>query len=66
VIPPYDAVLLVAPQRAGDTALLAALKPLNNAIDVTLMREANLRVSKGEAPEQVARWMAERIALRGK
>ena len=33
-IPPYDAVLLVSPQRANDDALLAALKPLVGAIDV--------------------------------
>jgi osmoprotectant transport system permease protein len=66
VIPPYDAVLLVSPKRANDAALLAALKPLNGAIDVTLMRDANLRASKGEAPEQAARWMADRMALRDK
>ena len=60
-IPPYDAVMLVSPKRAGDAALLAALKPLDGAIDVTLMREANLRVSEGEAPEQAAQWMAERL-----
>ena len=47
VIPPYDAVLLVSPKRRNDKALLAALKPLTGAIDVTLMREANLRANKG-------------------
>ncbi|MGD9921498.1 MAG: glycine betaine ABC transporter substrate-binding protein, partial [Pseudorhodoplanes sp.] len=62
VIPPYDAVVLVSPQRSGDTALLGALRPLNNAIDVTLMRAANLRANDGKSPEQVARWMMERIA----
>ena len=61
VIPPYDAMLLVSPKRAGDAALLAALKPLANAIDVETMREANLRASSGEAPEQVARWLADRL-----
>lgn len=60
-IPPYDAVLLVSPKRAGDPALLAALKPLIGAIDVTLMRDANLRANKGESPEQVAKWMAARL-----
>ena len=59
-IPPYDAVLLISPRRADDTALRDALKPLTGAIDVTLMRDANLRANKGESPEQVARWMAER------
>ncbi len=38
-----------------------ALKPLSGAIDVTLMREANLRANKGESPEVVAKWMAERL-----
>ncbi len=61
VIPPYDAVLLVSPKRADDAALIAALKPLSGAIDVTLMREANLRANKGEAPEQLARWMWEQL-----
>jgi osmoprotectant transport system permease protein len=61
VIPPYDAVLLVSPKRADDAALLAALKPLAGAIDVALMREANLRASRGEAPEQVARWLDGRL-----
>jgi osmoprotectant transport system permease protein len=61
VIPPYDAVLLVSPKRAGDAPLLAALKPLAGAIEVTLMREANLRANHGEAPEQVARWMGARV-----
>jgi osmoprotectant transport system permease protein len=60
-IPPYDAVLLVSPKRADDAALLASLKPLINAIDIGLMREANLRANQGESPEQVARWMAERL-----
>ena len=33
-IPPYDAVLLVSPQRRNDAALLGALQPLVGAIDV--------------------------------
>ncbi|MGV3634559.1 MAG: ABC transporter permease/substrate-binding protein [Pseudorhodoplanes sp.] len=61
VIPPYDAVLLVSPKRSDDAALLTSLKPLIDAIDVTLMREANLRANKGEAPEQVARWLNGRL-----
>jgi osmoprotectant transport system permease protein len=60
-IPPYDAVLLVSPKRAQDAALRAALKPLTGAIDVTLMRAANLRANEGESPQQVARWMWERF-----
>jgi osmoprotectant transport system permease protein len=60
-IPPYDAVLLVSPERADDAALLASLKPLINAIDVELMRQANLRANQGESPGQVAQWMADRL-----
>jgi len=61
VIPPYDAVLLVSPKRAGDAALLAALKPLDGAIDVTLMREANLRAGQSHPPEQVATWLEQQL-----
>jgi osmoprotectant transport system permease protein len=57
VIPPYDAVLLVSPRRANDPALLAALAPLVNAIDVTAMREANLRAANGASPAEAARWL---------
>jgi osmoprotectant transport system permease protein len=62
-IPPYDAVLLLSPKRAGDEALIDALKPLIGAIPVELMREANLRASNGKtsAPD-VARWLGEQIS----
>jgi osmoprotectant transport system permease protein len=55
-IPPYDAVLLLSPQRANDAALQAALRPLVDAIDVATMREANLRASKA-SPGEAARWL---------
>src|SRR6185369_3685633 len=42
-IPPYDAIVLVAPKRADDRALRAALTPLLGRIDIATMREANLR-----------------------
>ncbi|HEY2179858.1 MAG TPA: ABC transporter permease/substrate-binding protein [Caulobacteraceae bacterium] len=45
-LPPYDAVILVSPQRAHDARLLAALRPLIGAIDVTAMREANYSVDR--------------------
>jgi osmoprotectant transport system substrate-binding protein/osmoprotectant transport system permease protein len=62
VIPPYDAVLLVSPRRANDQALLAALTPLIGAIDVTAMREANLRASGGGASvADAARWLSNEI-----
>jgi osmoprotectant transport system permease protein len=57
-IPPYDAILLIAPKRAHDDMLIAALKPLLGAIDVTTMREANLRASAGDVlPGAVAEWL---------
>src|SRR5207253_281500 len=45
-IPPYDAILLIAKRRAEDAELLATLRPLTEAIDVALMREANLRATQ--------------------
>lgn len=57
-IPPYDAILLTAPKRADDRALIDALSPLIGAIDVNLMREANLRATgAGASPAEVARWL---------
>jgi len=57
-IPPYDAITLVAPRRATDRAMLDALRPLSGAIDVALMREANLRATAAEAsPASAARWL---------
>jgi len=63
-IPPYDAIMLLSPKRAGDEELRAALQPLLGKIDLPLMREANLRAAGNDAtssPESVARWMWERI-----
>ncbi len=45
-IPTYDALLLVSPQRRGDTAFLAALRPLAGSITVERMRAANLLVDR--------------------
>jgi osmoprotectant transport system permease protein len=56
-IPPYDAILLAAPKRANDRALTDALSPLIGAIDVSLMREANLRATGNASPAQVAQWL---------
>ena len=66
-IPPYDAILLVAPKDAADHALSEALEPLVGAIDGDLMRAANLRANGGGADasaEAVARWMSDEIARR--
>jgi osmoprotectant transport system substrate-binding protein/osmoprotectant transport system permease protein len=63
-IPPYDAILLLAPKRANDVALQTALKPLLGKIDIADMREANLRVSGNNAdssPDAVASWLWEKV-----
>jgi osmoprotectant transport system permease protein len=63
-IPPYDAVLLIAPKRADDQALREALQPLLGRIDIAAMREANLRAAGGDrsaSPDEVARWLWGRI-----
>lgn len=64
-IPPYDAVVLIAPKRANDTKLRNALQPLLGRIDIAAMREANLRASGGNgtnSPDAVARWLWNKIA----
>ena len=66
-IPPYDAIVLIAPKRAGDQALRAALQPLLGRIDISAMREANLRAAGGDgasSPDTVARWLWEQIGKR--
>jgi osmoprotectant transport system permease protein len=66
-IPPYDAILLLAPKRAGDEQLKAALKPLLGKIDIADMREANLRASGNDAnssPDVVAKWLWEKVGKR--
>jgi osmoprotectant transport system permease protein len=66
-IPPYDAIMLVAPKRAGDQALRAALLPLLGRIDISNMREANLRAAAGgssSSPDAVARWLWEKVGNR--
>jgi osmoprotectant transport system permease protein len=63
-IPPYDAIVLLSPRRADDAALRTALQPLLGKIDITAMREANLRAAGGDgasSPAAVARWLWERI-----
>jgi osmoprotectant transport system permease protein len=63
-IPGYDAMLLVAPARAGDRRFLAALRPLVGRVSVEAMRAANLRVDGDkETPEAAARWLERRLAL---
>jgi osmoprotectant transport system permease protein len=64
VIPPYDAVVLIAPKRAEDQALREALRPLIGRIDIADMREANLKAAGGDgnaSPDRVARWLWDKI-----
>jgi osmoprotectant transport system permease protein len=61
-IPPYDAILLLAPNDANDKKLASALKPLIGAISVKTMRETNLRAAGGDVlPDAVAKWLWEQI-----
>ena len=66
-IPGYDAILLVAPNRARDAPFTAALRPLVGKIDVAAMRQANYMVDRDadkRSPEQAAAWLERRIGLR--
>jgi osmoprotectant transport system permease protein len=57
-LPPYDAVLLVAPGRADDARLRGALAGLDGAITVEAMRKANFSVDRDAgkvSPTQAAR-----------
>jgi len=65
-IPGYDAILLLAPDRAADARFTAALRPLAGKIDVATMRQANYRVDRDadkETPEQAATWLAKQLGL---
>ena len=66
-IPPYDAIVLLAPKRANDQALRNAVAPLLGKIDIADMREANLRAAGGNgesSPSVVARWLWGKIEKR--
>jgi osmoprotectant transport system permease protein len=63
-IPPYDAIVLLAPKRANDEELRKALAPLLGKIDIATMREANLRAAGNDAassPDAVAQWLWEKV-----
>jgi osmoprotectant transport system permease protein len=65
---PYDAIVLVAPDRAEDALLRRALEPLVGAIPLALMQEANHRVDRDrdkDTPAAAARWLEAQIAARG-
>ncbi len=62
-IPPYDAIILVSPRRAGDSRFTGALQPLIGAIPVEAMRAANLSVDRDRdklTPAQAASALARR------
>ena len=66
-IPPYDAMVLLAPKRANDDDLRKALAPLLGKIDVATMREANLRAAGNDSmssPDAVAQWLWEKVGKR--
>ena len=66
-IPPYDALVLLAPKRANDDGLRKALAPLLGRIDIATMREANLRAAGNDAtssPDAVAQWLWEKVGKR--
>jgi osmoprotectant transport system permease protein len=66
-IPPYDAIMLLAPKRATDQTLRAALQSLLGKLDISTMREANLRATGNDntsSPDAVARWLWEKIGKR--
>jgi osmoprotectant transport system permease protein len=65
-LPPYDAVVLISPQRAGDSRLIGALRPFIGRIDADAMRRANLSVDRDDdkrSPAEAARGLASAIRL---
>ena len=64
----YDAVILIAPRRASDQRLRAALAPLIGAVPTELMREANLMVDRDSnkmSPKQAAQFLAAHLSKSG-
>jgi osmoprotectant transport system permease protein len=65
-IPPYDAVILISPRRAGDRRLLEALRPLVGKIPVRGMQAANYSVDRDQdkrSPAQAARALETALGL---
>ena len=63
-IPPYDAVVLIAPKRAGDRRLIGALQPLIGKIGVGAMQGANYSVDRDQqkaSPAEAARALERQI-----
>ncbi len=65
-LPPYDAVILISPQRAGDGRLIGALRPLIGKINADAMRRANYLVDRDadkQSPAQAAAALATGLGL---
>ncbi len=65
-LPPYDAVVLISPQRAHDARLVGALQPLIGKLDVTAMRAANFTVDRDRdkaTPAQAAKGLEAKLGL---
>jgi osmoprotectant transport system permease protein len=63
-LPPYDALLLLAPSLADDEEVVSALRPLVTAIPVEAIRAASLTVDRDEGkrtPREAAAWLAREI-----
>ncbi len=66
-LPPYDAVLLVSRAHAADARLIAALKPLVGALDLSTMQRANLMADRDtdkRTPDEIASTLDAGIAAR--
>ena len=64
-IPPYDAVVLLSPKRAGDRRLIGALQPLIGKISVGAMQAANYSVDRDQgkaSPAQAAQALERQIS----
>ncbi|HEY0252813.1 MAG TPA: glycine betaine ABC transporter substrate-binding protein, partial [Kofleriaceae bacterium] len=63
-LPPYDAMVLLAPRIADDPTVACALVPLSGKITVELMRRANLMVDREtdkQTPAAAATWLLQQI-----
>jgi osmoprotectant transport system permease protein len=63
-LPPYDAILFLAPSHVNDATFIEALKPLLGAIDLKTMQQANFMVDRTDdkkTPQEAARWLERKI-----
>jgi osmoprotectant transport system permease protein len=66
-LPPYDAMILLAPRVADDPLVICALAPLRGALPVALVRQANLMVDRDAdkvTPAAAATWLLAQVGLR--